>query len=699
MKRKFELKMVAIFLTAVMMLSSVVPVFAENAVSDNTLDITDSTITYEEELNVELIREEIAGKAYDDEHVLVVMKEQAEEMLSDCPQEYKDEAALVAESLEGEAEGIAFAVVDVPQGMDVAEAIAHYSELPGVDFVQPDYIYELEEEPVSEVYLNDPYYNKQSYIQQIGADKAWDMVANRHLNEVLVGVIDTGVDVNHPDLMANLRMDLSVNAYTESMTRVTGDSGSHGTHVTGTIAAINNNGIGVAGLGNNYAKVVPIRCADLDGSMKSSYVVRGIDYAIGSGIQVINMSLGMYTSDSAMEAALQRAYNAGIILICSAGNDGTLDKHYPSAYPSTIGVISVDSNNSKVSSSNYGTDNFISAPGGSIYNTIPFSSYGSKGGTSMASAVTTGAVSFLLAVDNTLSPDQIRSVLAETATDTYSPGFDMYSGYGVINLERAVEKVLEFAQIEVPADVKSPTSVDNFVKRLYYYCLNREPDGVGFYDWKNKLVTGQNNGGEVAGGFLFSSEFIDKNLTDRQYVTILYRVFLGREPDPSGMADWTNRLANGLSRQYVMNGFSCSNEFAAICNRCGFSGGMVQPTEARDMNPGTTAFVARLYTKALGRNYDIPGLNDWCKWINNGEASALDVATNGFFHSQEFLNKRTTNSEFVKILYRTFLGREYDTVGYNDWMNKLRSGVSRDEIIKGFAYSQEFRDIMASYGL
>ena len=105
--------------------------------------------------------------------------------------------------------------------------------------------------------------------------------------------------------------------------------------------------------------------------------------------------------------------------------------------------------------------------------------------------------------------------------------------------------------------------------------------------------------------------------------------------------------------------------------------------------------------KILGRNYDTSGLNYWCGIINANPSrdNVIQVAMDGCFHSQEFLNKNLNNRDFVTVAYRTFLGREADLEGYNYWLGQLAGGMSRDEMIRNCAYSQEFSNIMASYGL
>ena len=241
--------------------------------------------------------------------------------------------------------------------------------------------------------------------------------------------------------------------------------------------------------------------------------------------------------------------------------------------------------------------------------------------------------------------------------------------------------------------------VEGFVERLYLLVLGREADAAGKADWVNQLHTHISTGAKVAEGFFMSTELINKNLSDEEYVRLCYRTLLNREADSVGLADWVFRLENGFSRKYVFRGFAESAEFQEICDSYNVVRGNVELTEPRDQNEGVTQFVARCYTKALGRNFDINGLNDWCSRILTGQMTPQQVATDGFFHSQEFQGKGLDDTEYVKVLYRTFLGREYDELGLEDWLGRMAGGADRDAIMAGFAGSPEFGEIMAQYGL
>lgn len=622
-------------------------------------------------------------------------------------------AALALEGIDEEVSGddeTQFVVVDLEEDVSVEEAVDYYSGLPGIAYAQPNYIYEFEDDKLWEEAVNDPRYTEQWYLDYLNMEEAWRLMDSVPCSPVKVAVIDSGIDLYHGDLNANVDPASCVNSVTTAYPKIDNDysANGHGTHIAGIVGAVTGNGQGVAGVAGNYAKISAIQCHD-GNKMLSSYVVNAIQYAVMTDADIINLSMGTSQSDPLLENAMQKAYDAGILIVCSAGNDGTDRTHYPSAYSSGIGVIATGKNGQKRSDANYGTDNFISAPGDQILNTLPNGRYGYLGGSSMSAGVVSGVAAAMLSVNPSLSVEEVKQILAETAVDTYSPGFDAYSGWGIVSADKAVKTAIEMRYGQVPPEPeepeepeiqdKLPDSPESFVRRLYRYCLGREADEDGLMDWTNRLSSGRENGGEVAAGFLFSPEFKAFNLNNEQYVEVLYRLFLARKPDEGGKADWVAKLNNGMSREYVMNGFSASPEFQMICEGCGIHPGTVPLTQMRDQNEQATAFIVRMYEKALGRSFDEEGLNDWCQRLLGGSWTPYRIATEGFFHSPEFLMKNTTDEEFVKILYRTFLNREYDEAGLAYWLNRLSRGESRDRVIAGFSDSREFADFMAKYGL
>ena len=250
--------------------------------------------------------------------------------------------------------------------------------------------------------------------------------------------------------------------------------------------------------------------------------------------------------------------------------------------------------------------------------------------------------------------------------------------------------------------VTSSDPVEAFVIRLYQLCLNRKPDAGGFADWTNKLKSGTATAAQVVQGFFNSKEMTNLKLSDSEYIERCYLVMMDRASDAGGKKNWLETKAAGVSNNYILRGFVHSNEFTGLCNDFGITRGSIILTEPRDQNLGITKFVSRCYSEVLGRKADTGGLNGWCEKILNApdrKQEAINTASNGFFHSPEFIGKNTTDEQYVTILYKTFLGREPDAGGFANWVNKLKNGVSRDTVLMGFANSAEFAKIMADYGI
>ena len=254
------------------------------------------------------------------------------------------------------------------------------------------------------------------------------------------------------------------------------------------------------------------------------------------------------------------------------------------------------------------------------------------------------------------------------------------------------------ASCRVTVTTRDP--VKAFVYRMYRVCLLREPDEGGLVYWTNLLKGRKQTGAEVAFGFFNSNEMIARNLNDADYVERAYESILGRASDPGGKAYWLQKLESGISRKALISGFASSDEFGVICRDYGIVQGSCTATEDRDRNHGVTAYVSRLYTRMQGRSFDVEGLNYWCRIILKAptKATLVQVAVDGFMHSNEFQAKHLNDTEFVKVMYRTFLDREAEPEGLRYWMNKISSGMSRESIAAGFAASDEFGAIMARFG-
>ncbi len=257
------------------------------------------------------------------------------------------------------------------------------------------------------------------------------------------------------------------------------------------------------------------------------------------------------------------------------------------------------------------------------------------------------------------------------------------------------------SQPVVPPSVtpEQEAKIKAFIVRLYVNVLDRQSYADSEVDyWYQKLVSKESTGVDVACGFFFSNEFKAKGLSNDAYVDILYRVMFDRGESANERKYWTDKLEIGMSREYVYAGFANSNEFMQICNDYGVNRGTMNWTAYRDQNEGVTAFVTRLYNKALNRGGDDGGMEMWPRVILRREKTVEEVAY-GFIFSPEFLNKHHGNEEYVKILYRTFMDREAGITEIQYWMNKLNEGAPREEVFRGFARSPEFGRIMQEYGI
>lgn len=277
--------------------------------------------------------------------------------------------------------------------------------------------------------------------------------------------------------------------------------------------------------------------------------------------------------------------------------------------------------------------------------------------------------------------------------DNVNPGFATITLTGKGNYKDSKEIKFEIISLDPVMD---------FVTRLYNECLDRNPDKDGLKYWTDLLKSGKATAAEVAQGFFNSPEMKNKDLSNEEFVETVYKALADRNPDAGGKKYWSDKLEKGVSKDHVLKGFVDSKEFTDLCKSFDVKKGTIELTEPRDKNYGITSFVARCYTKALGRDYDVDGLNYHTNNIlssENQKQTAIDTATNNFFHSPEFLNKKTTNNEFIKICYRTFLDREPEPEGMKYYTERLNAGVSRDEVMKGFANSPEFNKLLESYGI
>lgn len=292
----------------------------------------------------------------------------------------------------------------------------------------------------------------------IDAPEAW---AQSRGSGVVVAVLDTGVDYTHADLAANMwvnpgeiagnGIDDDGNGYVDDVHGYDFayndadpmDRNGHGTHVAGTIAAVADNGTGVAGVAPE-AQIMALKFLDDNGNGSLFDAIQALDYAVMMGAQVSNNSWGSGSYSSALAGAITLAGAAGHTVVAAAGNDSTntdLSGHYPASYDAAnlIAVAATDDADRLAYFSNYGiTTVDVAAPGQSIYSTLPGDSYGTNSGTSMATPHVTGIVALLLAQNPTLSPEAIRDLLIDTSDPMAALASRSVSG-GRVNAAAALD--------------------------------------------------------------------------------------------------------------------------------------------------------------------------------------------------------------------------------------------------------------------
>lgn len=239
--------------------------------------------------------------------------------------------------------------------------------------------------------------------------------------------------------------------------------------------------------------------------------------------------------------------------------------------------------------------------------------------------------------------------------------------------------------------------IGDFVDRCYSLTLGREADQEGHDYWCSELTLGHITGSCVAYKFIFSDEFISKNVSDDQYVNTLYALFMGRQADEEGLRFWTEQL-QAVPKGAVFAGFANSKEFYDICEGFNIVAGYFSLEYDLESLNNVNLFVDRLYYSTLQRTGDLEGQAHWVKGLLDGQFTGASCAS-FFLLGNEFSNSVKSNDSFVDILYWTFMGRGSDDEGKAFWLSELANGRSREYVFTGFVCSPEFDVICNYYGI
>lgn len=433
---------------------------------------------------------------------------------------------------------------------NVHEAVSKIAALDEVEYAEPNYlVYTLSSGDGSELadcakeataYISEPLYSQQWGLEAINLPSLWKMPKTTDKRPV-IAILDTGVDITHPDLADNIWTneaeaegaeyeDDDNNGFADDLhgwdfvnqTPRLGDWNGHGTHCAGIAAAVGTNGIGVTGA-NPDALIMPIAVMQSDGSGDVATIIKGIDYAAANGADVISMSIGGYNYSIAQEQALARAYQTAV-LVAAAGNDckpinPTLCfkcglkglPMYPAAFTFVLGVqASADSNGSLASFSNYDDDgptfskfgderlyNYeLTVPGTNIISTYPGGKYKQLNGTSMACPMAAGAISRLLQSKEYASKELLFGDLINTSNGN----MDILATYCVKDDERKPE--LQFVTYMLNDDIETSYYIDNTNtsdgfkvstdKEEYWYCIK--------FNAEEKKFTSSVSGAKISAG-------------------------------------------------------------------------------------------------------------------------------------------------------------------------------------------------------
>ncbi|HEY5981432.1 MAG TPA: S8 family serine peptidase [Microlunatus sp.] len=349
--------------------------------------------------------------------------------------------------------------VRISSETDVDDAVARLAQVDSVELAEPNRWRETMITP------NDPQFANQWGLTKINAPAAWDISTGS--GSVVVGVIDSGCDLDHPELAPLLvngfdMVDLGTNPTPPPGWRFEGDfSGrdaipedevGHGTHVAGTIAALSNNGTQVAGVGWQ-TKIMPVkaltrmvRISDgrVSGVGSSADVAAAVRWAADNGAHVINMSLGADASTSVESSAIAYAIGKGVVIVAAMGNDGTANPSYPAAYPGVVAVGAVDSADKKASFSQTGSHISLVAPGVGILSTYLAGGTTTMSGTSMATPHVAGVAALIKAVKPSATGAEIADILRDTARPLKDAATDPVPndayGHGCLDAQAALVK-------------------------------------------------------------------------------------------------------------------------------------------------------------------------------------------------------------------------------------------------------------------
>jgi thermitase len=510
----------------------------------------------------------------------------------------------------------------------------------------------------------------------INAPEAWAITTGNP--SMIVAVLDTGLTLTHPDLASKVwtnpgevggnSADDDGNGYADDTngwnfvnnTNDVRDDNGHGSHVSGTIAAASNNGVGVTGV-DWQARIMPLKILDASGSGSDSSAIAAIYYAVAKGARVINASWGGGDYSSAMLDAIRYAGTKGVLFVAAAGNDGVNTDgapEYPADYAATniISVAAVDSGGNLASFSNYGANSVtLAAPGVGIVSTVLNGRYSSYSGTSMATPHVSGVVSLILGLYPQDTPEQVIAIIKATVKPLASMA-GAAQAPGIIDAAAAL--TLAGRSNATPTTPTGGTTMTT--------TTTTDAGGVP------SLQVGASSDDDVRASINSSGEYLAVHGgTTVGFLFGLYADLLGRTPDDSGLSYYASLINGGGTRAEVLRSIMGS-------------------IEAR------LTKVARWYISDLGRNASLsslksdPGVQAYAQTLVAGTAGDATVRNWILSSAESFNRSGGTNAGYVSSLYQNLLGRPADAAGFALYAGLLNNGqAARGDIAAAILASPE----------
>jgi thermitase len=527
-------------------------------------------------------------------------------------------------------------VVALPPWIKLNAALTLLESNPDLVYANPDSTLHAS----GTVIPNDPGFSQQYGLSAIDTPDAWGITTGT--SATIVAVLDTGVDLHSPDLDPHLWNNPASPSqhgwnFINNNSNIQDNNG-HGTNVTGILAAIGNNGTGVAGVDWN-TRIMPLRVLDSQGNGSTDTAVSAIYFAVQHGAKVINASWGGGEYSQAMIDAINYAGTLGAVFVTAAGNDGANNDAVPT-YPANyrlsneLVVAGTDQNGHLASFSNYGAATVdLAAPGVNILSTVP-GGYAQDTGTSMSTPFVSGTVALLAGLHPNLSATQLVNQVKATVNPDPALKGVVASG-GVVNAYFALLGHV----VSGPGTTASGASSTNSFPSIEARILAT----IDFYNEQGATPTG--------------------------FVTGLYHALLGRAPDAAGLGVFIGQLQAGAPRSQIVSEFQASSE-AQLTRVARWYIDEVSKVQTLDQ---------------LKRN---PNLAAWGTRFSSGETvsqAQQDILSSDAYYA----TKGGTPAGFITSLYQGLLGRAPDAAGLANFTGQLASGFSRAQIVQEFLASVE----------